>query len=233
MIAAGFTLRRIRTVQTLGEKMRRARKRKGIDLVEAELATKIRAKYLEALESGDFELLPNDVYVKGFLTVYAQYLGLDPNKVEELYDMEKSARRLDDPELFSSSKPIKERALIFTPKLAVIIFAVLFCISAVIYIIFQVLSFASVPRLAIDSPSKDMVTESEAIKVVGTTDPGVNLNINKEPISLTSDGKFQQEISLQKGLNTIVISAKNKANKESSKVFVVERKTKTAENISK
>ena len=229
MVAAGFTLKKIRTAQTLGEKLRRARKRLGVDLVEAELATKVRAKYLEALENGDFELLPNEIYVKGFLFAYTNYLGLEAKKMEELYDMETLSRKTDNPDVLTSVKPVKERSLVVTPKLLIVAMAIVFCLSAVVYIIFQVIGFASVPSLAINSPSKDVVIEDEAVKVSGQTDPGVKLKINKESISVASDGSFQQEVSLQNGINTIIVSAVNKANKEAIKTLVVERKIKTAE----
>ena len=51
--------------------------RRGVDFAQAELATKIRGKYLRALEDEQFELLPAETYVKGFLRTYAEYLGLD------------------------------------------------------------------------------------------------------------------------------------------------------------
>src|ERR1051326_3416199 len=51
--------------------------RRGVDFAQAELATKIRGKYLRALEDEQFELLPAQTYVKGFLRTYADYLGLD------------------------------------------------------------------------------------------------------------------------------------------------------------
>ena len=51
--------------------------RQGIDLVEAEAATKVRTKYLSALEEERFEILPAQTYIKGFLRTYAEYLGLD------------------------------------------------------------------------------------------------------------------------------------------------------------
>jgi cytoskeleton protein RodZ len=61
----------------IGNSLREARLRHGADLVEAESATKIRSKYLRALEEERFELLPAQTYVKGFLRSYAEYLGLD------------------------------------------------------------------------------------------------------------------------------------------------------------
>ncbi len=61
----------------IGTSLREARLRRGIDFAQAELATKIRGKYLRALEEEQFEVLPAETYVKGFLRTYAEYLGLD------------------------------------------------------------------------------------------------------------------------------------------------------------
>ena len=61
----------------IGNSLREARIRRGIDFPQAETAIKIRGKYLRALEEEQFELLPAETYVKGFLRTYAEYLGLD------------------------------------------------------------------------------------------------------------------------------------------------------------
>jgi len=61
----------------IGTSLRDARLRQGYELADAEAATKIRSKYLRALEEDRFELLPAQTYVKGFLHAYAEYLGLD------------------------------------------------------------------------------------------------------------------------------------------------------------
>jgi hypothetical protein len=61
----------------IGTSLREARLRQGLDFPELEQATKIRGKYLRALEDEEFEILPAQTYVKGFLRAYADYLGLD------------------------------------------------------------------------------------------------------------------------------------------------------------
>ena len=61
----------------IGNSLREARVRQQLELSEIELATKIRARYLRALEEETFEALPAQTYVKGFLRTYADYLGLD------------------------------------------------------------------------------------------------------------------------------------------------------------
>ena len=59
--------------------------RQKIDIADVEAATKIRAKYLRALENEEFGLLPGNTFVKTFLRTYAEYLGLDPQLLLEEY----------------------------------------------------------------------------------------------------------------------------------------------------
>ena len=61
----------------IGYSLREARERQGLGYPEIELATKIRAKYIRALEEEDFDAIPGDAYTRGFLRTYAEYLGLD------------------------------------------------------------------------------------------------------------------------------------------------------------
>ena len=61
----------------IGNSLREARVRQHLDFPEIEQATKIRGKYLRALEDEQFEALPGQTYVKGFLRTYADYLGLE------------------------------------------------------------------------------------------------------------------------------------------------------------
>jgi helix-turn-helix protein len=61
----------------IGTTLREARMRAKIDISEVETRTKIRAKYLRALENEEWDLLPGPVYVKSFLRTYGDYLGLD------------------------------------------------------------------------------------------------------------------------------------------------------------
>jgi cytoskeletal protein RodZ len=69
----------------IGETLREARMRRRIDMTEVEAATKIRAKYLRALENEEWDLLPGPTFVKTFLRTYAEYLELDPRRLVEEY----------------------------------------------------------------------------------------------------------------------------------------------------
>jgi transcriptional regulator with XRE-family HTH domain len=77
----------------LGEMLRDAREARGASLAEAERDTKIRAKYLAALENDNPAGLPGPVYVRGFLRNYAHYLGIDPDQAVELFEEQSQPTR--------------------------------------------------------------------------------------------------------------------------------------------
>jgi cytoskeleton protein RodZ len=84
-------------VWTLGETLRQARLDKSVSLADAARDTRIRRGYLEALESEDNASLPPAVYTRGFLRSYAEYLGLNPQAMVDLY--QPTARREPGPAL--------------------------------------------------------------------------------------------------------------------------------------
>ena len=71
----------------IGATLRETRMRQRIDITDMEVRTKIRAKYLRALENEEWDLLPGPTYVKSFLRTYAEALGLDPKLLVEEYKL--------------------------------------------------------------------------------------------------------------------------------------------------
>src|SRR5213596_2884962 len=69
----------------IGEKLKRARSRQKLEIRAIEDRTKIRIKYLRALENEDWDVLPNPAYARGFLRTYAQAVGLDADALVDEY----------------------------------------------------------------------------------------------------------------------------------------------------
>ena len=92
----------------IGATLREARMRARIDISEIEAQTKIRAKYLRALENEEWDLLPGPTYVKSFLRTYADALGLDGKRLVEEYKLQHE--RLSDVELQPIAPPGQRRA---------------------------------------------------------------------------------------------------------------------------
>lgn len=75
----------------LGSLLREAREAKELTLAEAQQATRINCRYLEALEDGRYDLLPTKVHVRGYLRNYAKYLELDPKPLLDRYELNKNS----------------------------------------------------------------------------------------------------------------------------------------------
>ena len=76
-----------------GELLERTRRERGLSLHDVENATKIRTRYLEGLEREDYSMLPDQVYVQGFLKTYANYLGLDGEGLAQDFRDRRAPRR--------------------------------------------------------------------------------------------------------------------------------------------
>src|SRR5262249_28009745 len=91
----------------IGTTLREARIRARIDMSEVEARTKIRAKYLRAIENEEWDLLPGPVYVKSFLRTYGDFLGLDSRSLVDEY--KRQYERPSDGEMRPISTLSRER----------------------------------------------------------------------------------------------------------------------------
>ena len=91
----------------IGSTLREARMRERIDITEVEARTKIRAKYLRAIENEEWDLLPGPVYAKSFLRTYGDFLGLDSRLLVDEY--RRQYERPSDHDLQPISSLTRER----------------------------------------------------------------------------------------------------------------------------
>jgi len=79
--------------ESVGKTLREARRQRGVKLAEVEAATKIRPRFLRAIEEEEWAALPGEAYTRGFIRTYAAYLGLDGNRLAEQHRREIGAER--------------------------------------------------------------------------------------------------------------------------------------------
>lgn len=202
--------------ETLGEKLAKKRGALGYDIKEAERSTRIRAKHLEALEAGNYDQLPPDVYVRGFLKNYSAFLKLDETKVLRLYLKEKGlaehVKKATGPKTPIKTKG-KRATVIITPKRIAIGSAIVLALAIVAYIGWEVSILAAPPTLSISNPTDNSKTTEQSLIVSGKTDSGNDVFINDVQIGVDPDGSFKEKVSLQQGVNLIKVNAKNKLQK--------------------
>lgn len=119
-------------MKELGARLRKKREDMNISIEELQKETKIRKMYLLAIEEGDEDRLPGEVYLKGFLRSYAQVVGLDPGEIMEEYkeirnrDLQKEREELEETlkNEGDSLSPIVIHIFIILAIVAIILFSI-------------------------------------------------------------------------------------------------------------
>lgn len=213
-----FFRKKLQHSKTLGDRLKTARKKKKLSLAQAEEETRVRKKYLEALEQGDYLALPADVYALGFLSKYAEFLRLPKDQV--LQDFRREKGTIGQPVIPIRSK-ISLNKFFLTPRLVSFLIGGLIVLALVGYIFYSVKHFTTAPNLEISSPSTETVIRQDRVEVIGKTDIGCSLRINDQTVYIDGTGNFKEVIRLQPGINSIEIRSANRANKETAKVIKV------------
>ena len=203
----------------VGETLQAARERKGVDLYRAERDTKIRLRYLSALEDSDYDELPAPVYVKGFLRNYAIYLGLDPDEVldrwhDEMEQMRTATRVAVAPPPMPLVEPGGRRVTI-TPGMFVAGLVLLVVVAFVGYLGVQLLRFVEVTPIELTYPV-DRFSELDAESVVleGTSGPGAVITIRGSSDALynttaNDEGAWARDVILARGRNNFSVTAQD------------------------
>lgn len=218
MLGGDFKRKKIDSL-TLGERMKKIRSDRRLSLNEISKHTRIQAKYLEYLEEGKYSKLPADVYVRGFLRSYAEFLGLNEKSLIKIYEREKgiqkNIRKTENEE--KVIEPLKLTKWVITPRIIIGTLVALLIFSAFFYIYKEVDTFISEPRLVVTNPQEGQKIEGKNVTVKGVTDKDSVLNINGQSVIVGENGEFITDISLQKGNNTINVISRNKFEKESTR----------------
>jgi cytoskeletal protein RodZ len=202
-------------VHKLGEVLRTAREARGVDLTRVERDTKIRERYLSALERGEYRELPGAVYTKGFLRNYGSYLGLDPEYLIDLYRIEATSGGPDRIVSPAPPRPIavrRSRSFAVTPAAVVGTILTLFVGTLIIVLTYQVLNFAQIPELRVIEPPGDVAAHrGDSITVRGSTAPNARVTVSglrENPVVMAdARGDFEVTVSLVPGSNVIELTA--------------------------
>lgn len=205
----------------LGEMLRDKREKKGISLDQAAADTRIRVKFLKALEDGDYQSLPGAVYTKGFLRNYVEYLDLDVDESVVVFHQERGGGT-EAPRTFQPMRPISRRSLVFTPMVFVPVIVLACVLLFVGYLYYQFTSFATPPRLDVTDPAGDIIASSTDLTIKGVTVPEGRITVRVLPgqtaitdIRPATDGTFSTNVSLVQGANHIEIEVLDAAGKVS------------------
>lgn len=206
-------------MRKVGDILKKRRIEKNLTLEDVEKRTKIRKKFLQAIEDGDYALFSSSTYLRGFIKNYSDFLNLPTPEILAIF-----RREFDENEQIGIiprglSEPLHVPLTRLTPTKISFIAAVTLLILFFAYLIRGYISVTGVPELIVEKPKAGEKIVSEKLIVAGKTDPNARLTINNQEVLVDQDGVFSKEVTVSKNTTSLTIVAENKEGKKA----VVER----------
>ena len=221
-----FVNKPILTSQTIGERLCKSRKGWGLSLNEVASKISVKCSYLAAIEAGQYQDLPGDVYTLEYIKKYARFLHMDFKLAVESYISERSVFFCEKKKsnIYLENRNFEKIVRTFfkiNTKLAFrgVILAV------VIVIFFYSATFVrgifTAPVLEIISPAQYQNIKDSNVVFQGRVHKAQQLFINNEAITVGEFGDFQESFYLPKGINLLFVTAKNKYGREITQYFTI------------
>lgn len=197
---------------SIGEILQKERMIQGLTLTDIEKKTKVREKYLRAIEENNWNFFSSKVYIIGVLKNYSRLLALDEKKVLAIFrrDYERKEdlrfkKKVSDSYLTPETRQIIKKGLLF-----VVLFFIL-------YFGYQLKIYFSPPNLEILSPKTTTFFREDRIKIIGKTEKDTMVVIAGDRIYQNKDGIFEFNFPLYEGNNKLIVQLTG-ANGRTSKI---------------
>lgn len=199
-------------MKTVGQLLHAERNRKNISIEELSRATKIDAKYIEALEADRFDLLPSETFAKGFIRNLSLSMGSDPEELIAVF-----RRDYRNPEIKNTKiKHPKKQKLVLPSLSSQLLPVIIGVVVFVVYLGFQFRAILTPPPLQVQKPQSGTVLSSP-VDVEGITSTDSLVTVNEDNvIKPDQNGAFQMKLSLPVGETQITIKTVNRFGRSNS-----------------
>ena len=208
--------------------LKRSRTRRKLSIADAEESTKIRAKFLLALECDSWDQIPSAVYGRGYLERYAQFLGLSVEEVMTQYDRQRLQYDRHCQDARTSFAPQGAQDLqrpFLTTRSLLVGFCACLVLGGIGTVAYQVQRFTRAPYLQLVTPAQAktqdslLVIQAGSVEISGHTIRSASVTIDGAATPVAADGSFKREIYLEKGMNAVVVQATNTKGKSTSEIL--------------
>jgi cytoskeletal protein RodZ len=206
-----FCFKKVNPCLRLGDKIKKTREDRGLDLISVSKLTRIPQKYLTAIETGNYSLLPMaKAHRIAYIREIAKIFQLPAEECLEQFENEfgLAGADLEHPRRGIKLFPFSSIS-IFIRNFAA--FAMVFVFAG--YLMWQVRGILQPPHLAVFSPDEGFIVATAHTTIEGETEKESRLTVNGADVMVNEQGKFSAQIDLGPGVNTIQISATKKHGK--------------------
>lgn len=203
-------------MKKVGQVLSEYRLKQHIPLEKVSAVTRIRLEFLQAIEENQFEKLPAEPFVRGFLHSYASYLGLDPTTILALLrrDFKTGEKGKIVPRQYL--KQIKRQHSLIGPRLTVMISLSVVVIIVLGYAALLFWRFQQPPSLEVFTPEQNQTVERN-VTVRGKTSIDAVVTVDSKPIAISQDGEFETAVFYQdNGTYVITIQASDRHKRTST-----------------
>lgn len=200
-------------MKTVGSILKEARAGKHLSFDDVERSTKIRAKFIEAIEADDYNKLPSVFYAKGFVKNYAEFLGLNSNTILAFFRRQTTEVSKTSILPKGVAEPLNRPLLRLTPGRFLALVLVGLVAAFLLYFGLQYRNLQSAPKLIIDTPKEQFISHDRKLEIFGKTDSDATVTVNGVSVIVRSDGSFFDQLTLSPGINQITVVATSRYGK--------------------
>jgi len=204
---------------TVGEILRTTREKKNLTLQQVEKHSRIRAKFLAAIEENNWSSFTSKIYITGLIKNYAKFLDLDENKMLAFF--RRDYERLEETHF---KKRISTSSLMPETRTVIYIGLAIIFLLFVTYFGYQVKIYLTPPKVTIVSPQKNTFRSTEKIHIIGRTEKEATINIYGDRVYQNKEGVFEYDFPMNKGKNELVVEVTGANGKKTvyKKIYVLE-----------
>jgi cytoskeletal protein RodZ len=200
---------------SVSQQLKLTREKKNLRLEEVAAATNVNLRYLAALETGDYGLLPAGIYGLNYLREYANFLDLDYDKLLNKFKEEQRIYQSSEQHHLFARQTVRRKYFMAVPNVLKYASIAVVAVLSLAYLWFLIQNIFLPPRLEIISPAaSETIVGKPTVVVAGKTDKETEILINDRQAMVSATGEFSEEVNLHPGVNTITIVAQKAAKKE-------------------
>ncbi len=203
-------------MKSIGEIFKESRKAKNITVNDVARSTKIKTSFVQLIEEGGWNNLPNYSVLSGFIKNIASYLELDVAKSHAIFKRD----YLPQKPYINPRKDVSKK-FIWNPKFTFVLLSGLLFVVITGYLIFQYRKSTSPPELIVNSPTQGQVVKAGSVVVSGTVTSDATVTANNQPI-IVNDGYFEGKVFVTMKTTQIEVVAKTRTGNKTSVTHMIE-----------
>jgi cytoskeletal protein RodZ len=201
-------------MKTIGEILSEARKAQKLKISSVSEKTKIRPRFIRAIEKNDFTKLSSPSTTYGFIKNYAQFLKVSPSLALAVFRRDWVSDKKGKIVPRGLVKPLDAPKFLRPDRIGFFFLTLLFIVVILVWLALQYFSISRGPTLEIITPPDQAKIKTSLIEVVGRTEPDASVTVNGELTHVSKKGEFGLTINLSRGKNTILVEAVNRLGKK-------------------